>query len=250
LVPLSSFAQVGISPTPLSINHQGQLPATTLSFNLAPGVALGQAVAAINAAERQIGVPATVHASFQGTAQAFGASLSSEPWLILAALFTVYCVLGILYESLVHPITIISTLPSAALGALIALYVLKVEFSIIALIGVILLLGIVKKNAIMMIDFALEAERKEGLDPKTAIHRAALLRFRPILMTTLAALFGALPMAIGLGAGSELRRPLGISIVGGLCVSQILNLFSTPVIYLYLDRLRRDRAALYRSVEA
>jgi multidrug efflux pump subunit AcrB len=250
LVPLSSIAHFGISPTPLSINHQGQLPATTLSFNLAPGVALGQAVTAINGAERRIGLPATVHASFQGTAQAFGASLGSEPWLILAALFTVYCVLGILYESLVHPITIISTLPSAALGALIALYVLKVEFSIIALIGVILLLGIVKKNAIMMIDFALEAERTEGLDPKTAIHRAALLRFRPILMTTLAALFGALPMAIGLGAGSELRRPLGISIVGGLCVSQILNLFSTPVIYLYLDRLRRDRSALYRSVEA
>jgi hydrophobe/amphiphile efflux-1 (HAE1) family protein len=240
LVPLSSIAQFGISPTPLSINHQGQLPATTLSFNLAPGIALGQAVTAIRAAERQIGLPATVHASFQGTAQAFGASLSSEPWLILAALFTVYVVLGILYESLIHPITIISTLPSAALGALIALIVLHVEFSIIALIGVVLLLGIVKKNAIMMIDFALEAERNEGLDPKQAIHRAALLRFRPILMTTLAALFGALPMAIGLGAGSELRRPLGISIVGGLCVSQILNLFSTPVIYLYLDRLRRQ----------
>jgi multidrug efflux pump len=250
IVPLSSIARFSISPTPLSINHQGQLPATTLSFNLAPNVALGQAVRAINAAERQIGLPATVHASFQGTAQAFGASLSTEPWLILAALFTVYCVLGILYESLIHPITIISTLPSAALGALIALIVLRVEFSIIALIGVILLLGIVKKNAIMMIDFALEAERTEGLDPKAAIHKAALLRFRPILMTTLAALFGALPMAIGLGAGSELRRPLGISIVGGLCVSQILNLFSTPVIYLYLDRLRRDRAVVYRSVEA
>ncbi|HXT99375.1 MAG TPA: efflux RND transporter permease subunit, partial [Polyangia bacterium] len=239
LVPLSSMARFDISPSPLSINHQGQLPATTLSFNLAPGVALGQAVTAIRASERQIGLPATIHASFQGTAQAFGASLSSEPWLILAALFTVYVVLGILYESLIHPITIISTLPSAALGALIAIYVLRVEFSIIALIGVILLLGIVKKNAIMMIDFALEAERVEGLDPKAAIHRAALLRFRPILMTTLAALFGVLPMAVGLGAGSELRRPLGISIVGGLCVSQILNLFSTPVIYLYLDKLRR-----------
>jgi len=250
LVPLSSFAKFGISPTPLSINHQGQLPATTLSFNLAPGIALGQAVTAIRGAERQIGLPATVHASFQGTAQAFGASLSSEPWLILAALFTVYVVLGILYESLIHPITIISTLPSAALGALIALIVLHVEFSIIALIGVILLLGIVKKNAIMMIDFALEAERVEGLDPKQAIHRAALLRFRPILMTTLAALFGALPMAIGLGAGSELRRPLGISIVGGLCVSQILNLFSTPVIYLYLDRLRRQPTRLPASVPA
>jgi multidrug efflux pump subunit AcrB len=240
LVPLSSLAKFSISPTPLSINHQGQLPATTLSFNLAPGTALGQAVTAINAAERTIGLPPTVHASFTGTAQAFGASLASEPWLILAALFTVYVVLGILYESLIHPITIISTLPSAALGALIALLLLKVDFSIIALIGVVLLLGIVKKNAIMMIDFALHAERNEGLDPKTAIHKACLLRFRPILMTTLAALFGALPMAIGLGAGSELRRPLGISIVGGLCVSQILNLFSTPVIYLYLDRLRRE----------
>jgi hydrophobe/amphiphile efflux-1 (HAE1) family protein len=240
LIPLSSIAKFAISPTPLSINHQGQLPATTLSFNLAPGVALGQAVTSINAAERTIGLPPTVHASFQGTAQAFGASLASEPLLITAALFTVYVVLGILYESLIHPITIISTLPSAALGALIALILLKFDFSIIALIGVILLLGIVKKNAIMMIDFALHAERNEGLDPKAAIHKACLLRFRPILMTTMAALFGALPMAIGLGAGSELRRPLGISIVGGLCVSQILNLFSTPVIYLYLDRLRRE----------
>src|SRR4029079_18870984 len=205
-----------------SINHQGQLPATTLSFNLAPGIALGQAVTAIRGAERQIGLPRPVPASFQGTAQAFGASLSSEPWLILAALFTVYVVLGILYESLIHPITIISTLPSAALGALIALLVLHVEFSIIALIGVILLLGIVKKNAIMMIDFALEAERAEGLDPKTAIHRACLLRFRPILMTTCAALFGAVPLAIGFGAGSELRRPLGVAIVGGLAASQLL----------------------------
>jgi hydrophobe/amphiphile efflux-1 (HAE1) family protein len=240
LVPLSSIARFSISPTPLSINHQSQLPATTLSFNLAPGVALGQAVVAIKAAERQMGLPATVRASFTGTAQAFGDSLASEPWLIAAALFAVYIVLGILYESLVHPITIISTLPSAALGALIALMLFKLDFSIIALIGVILLLGIVKKNAIMMIDFALHAERSEGLEPKAAIHRACLLRFRPILMTTLAALFGALPMAIGLGAGSELRRPLGISIVGGLCVSQILNLFSTPVIYLYLDRLRRE----------
>jgi hydrophobe/amphiphile efflux-1 (HAE1) family protein len=247
LIPLPSIAQVTERPTPLAVTHQGQFPATTLSFNLAPGAALGDAVKAIDAAENQIGLPSGIHASFQGTAQAFGDSLKSEPWLIAAALFTVYIVLGMLYESLVHPITILSTLPSAALGALIALMVLHFDFSIIALIGVILLLGIVKKNAIMMIDFALEAERKEGLDPKEAIHRACLLRFRPILMTTLAALFGAVPLALGLGAGSELRRPLGITIVGGLCVSQLLNLFSTPVIYLYLDRLRRDSAVKYQT---
>jgi multidrug efflux pump len=250
LTPLPTIARFQIRPTALAVTHQGQFPATTLSFNLAPNAALGQAVKAIDAAERQIGLPAGVHASFQGTAQAFSASLASEPWLIAAALFAVYVVLGILYESLVHPITILSTLPSAALGALIALIVFRFDFSIIALIGVVLLLGIVKKNAIMMIDFALEAERAEGLDPKTAIHRAALLRFRPILMTTLSALFGALPLAIGLGAGSELRRPLGISIVGGLCVSQLLNLFSTPVIYLYLDRLRRDRVQERRVAAA
>jgi hydrophobe/amphiphile efflux-1 (HAE1) family protein len=250
LVPLPSIARLTERPTPLAITHQGQFPATTLSFNLAPGAALGDAVKAIDAAERQIGLPSGIHASFQGTAQAFGASLSSEPWLIAAALFTVYIVLGMLYESLIHPITILSTLPSAALGALIALIVFRFDFSIIALIGVILLLGIVKKNAIMMIDFALEAERHEGLDPKTAIHRACLLRFRPILMTTLAALFGAVPLAVGFGAGSELRRPLGITIVGGLCVSQLLNLFSTPVIYLYLDRLRRDNAVEHQAATA
>jgi hydrophobic/amphiphilic exporter-1 (mainly G- bacteria), HAE1 family len=250
LVPLPSIARLSEIATPLAVTHQGQFPATTLSFNLAPGAALGDAVKAIDAAERQIGLPSGIHASFQGTAQAFGASLASEPWLIAAALFTVYIVLGILYESLIHPITILSTLPSAALGALIALMVLHFDFSIIALIGVILLLGIVKKNAIMMIDFALEAERKEKLDPKEAIHRACLLRFRPILMTTLAALFGAVPLALGLGAGSELRRPLGITIVGGLCVSQLLNLFSTPVIYLYLDRLRRDNAVEHQSAAA
>ena len=247
LVPLPSIAKVSATPTPLAVTHQGQFPATTLSFNLAPNAALGDAVKAVDAATRQIGLPSGVHASFQGTAQAFGASLSSEPWLIAAALFVVYVVLGMLYESLVHPITILSTLPSAALGALVALFVFRTDFSIIALIGVVLLLGIVKKNAIMMIDFALEAERREGLEPAEAIRRACLLRFRPILMTTLAALFGAVPLAIGFGAGSELRQPLGITIVGGLCVSQLMNLFSTPVIYLYLDRLRRDRAVEHQT---
>jgi hydrophobe/amphiphile efflux-1 (HAE1) family protein len=241
LVPLRSIARFEIGNVPLAINHQGQFPAITLSFNLAPGVALGEAIAAVHRAERDIAMPASLRASFSGTAQVFGSSLASEPLLIAAALFTVYVVLGILYESLVHPITILSTLPSAALGALLALLLFRLDLSIIALIGIILLLGIVKKNAIMMIDFALEAERNENLDPREAIHRACLLRFRPILMTTLAAVFGAVPLALGLGAGSELRRPLGISIVGGLCVSQMLNLFTTPVIYLALDRLRLSR---------
>jgi multidrug efflux pump subunit AcrB len=243
MVPLSQIAHFSAGPAPLSITHQGQFPATTISFNLAPDKSLGQAVQSINAALREIGMPANIHAGFKGTAQAFTASLASEPLLILMALFVVYVVLGILYESLIHPLTILSTLPSAALGALIALYIFKLDFSIIALIGVVLLLGIVKKNAIMMIDFALEAERAENLDPKEAIRRACLMRFRPILMTTMAALFGAVPLAIGLGAGSELRRPLGVSIVGGLCLSQLLNLFTTPVIYLTLDRLRVRRHA-------
>ncbi|HEV8434169.1 MAG TPA: multidrug efflux RND transporter permease subunit [Thermoanaerobaculia bacterium] len=237
-VPLSAFAHFGIDQTPLSIPHQGQFPAVTISFNLAPGVSLGEATNAIEALERQMQMPSSIHPGFQGTAQAFQASLKSEPLLILAALLAVYIVLGILYESLVHPITILSTLPSAGVGALIALLLTNTEFTIIAMIGIVLLIGIVKKNAIMMIDFALEAERKEGKSPRDAIREACLLRFRPIMMTTMAALFGGLPLALVGGVGSELRRPLGIAIVGGLIVSQMLTLFTTPVTYLYLDRLR------------
>jgi multidrug efflux pump len=237
-VPLRSITRRSVSTTPLSINHQGQFPSITLSFNLAPGAALGQAVEAIHRAELSIGMPPSIHASFQGTAQAFTASLASQPFLIGAALLTVYIVLGVLYESYVHPITILSTLPSAGVGALLALIVFRTEFSVMALIAIILLIGIVKKNAIMMIDFALETERDRGLSPEAAIREACLLRFRPIMMTTVAALLGALPLAFGGAIGSELRRPLGISIVGGLLVSQMLTLFTTPVIYLALDRFR------------
>ncbi len=240
LVPLSAVTTYKPSPTSLSINHQGQFPAITISFNLALNAALGDAVDAIDKAMAEIHVPATLHAGFQGTAQAFGASLKSEPLLVLLALIAVYIVLGILYESLIHPITILSTLPSAGVGALLALLITKTDFSIIALIGIILLMGIVKKNAIMMIDFAIEVER-EGKSPVDAIREAALLRFRPIMMTTMAALFGSLPLALGSGTGSELRQPLGIAIVGGLIISQMLTLFTTPVVYLYMDRLTRRR---------
>jgi multidrug efflux pump subunit AcrB len=226
---------------PLAVNHQGQFPAVTFSFNLAPGVALSDAVKAIDQAEQSIGMPATIHGSFAGTAQAFQTSLASEPFLIAAALLAVYIVLGILYESYIHPITILSTLPSAGVGAVLALLLTHMDLSLIALIGIILLIGIVKKNAIMMIDFALAAERGEGKSSRDAIFQACMLRFRPIMMTTMAALLGALPLALGTGTGSELRRPLGISIIGGLLVSQMLTLFTTPVVYLYLDRLQQIR---------
>jgi hydrophobe/amphiphile efflux-1 (HAE1) family protein len=245
-VPLSAFARFGSKVDALSVNHQGQFPAVTLSFNLAPGVALGQAVDKIHALMAQLRVPQTLDSSFQGTAQAFQASLSSTPLLVAAAILVVYIVLGMLYESYIHPITILSALPSAGVGALLALMLLHYDLSVIAMIGIILLIGIVKKNAIMMIDFALQAERIEGKSAREAIHQACLLRFRPIMMTTFAALFGALPIAFGQGAGSELRRPLGIAIVGGLLVSQWLTLYTTPIIYLYLERLSRWLGRAYR----
>jgi len=238
-VPLSAFTHIETSSAPITVSHQGQFPVVTLSFNLAPDTSLGDAVNAVNRVKSEIGMPASVQAAFQGTAEAFQASLANEPILILAALVTVYIVLGVLYESYIHPITILSTLPSAGVGALLSLSLFREDFSVISLIGIILLIGIVKKNGIMMIDFALDAERKEGMQPVDAIYQACLLRFRPIMMTTMAALLGAVPLAFGGGVGAELRRPLGITMIGGLIFSQALTLYTTPVIYLYFDRLAR-----------
>jgi multidrug efflux pump len=238
-VPLSAVTHYEMQRIPLTVPHQSQLPAATLSFNLTLGASLGDATQQIEQARVDIGMPSNIHGGFQGTAQAFQASLASEPWLILMAVTTVYIVLGMLYESFIHPLTILSTLPAGGVGAIVALLLFKVDLSVIAMIGIILLIGIVIKNAIIMIDFALVAEREHGKSPKEAIYEACLLRFRPIMMTTMAALLGGMPLALGRGTGSELRRPLGITIVGGLIVSQCMTLFTTPVVYLFFDRLGR-----------
>jgi multidrug efflux pump len=238
MIPLSSVARFAPGQTSLVVNHQGGLVANTISFNLATGASLSAAITTIEETMHRIGVPTTVRGSFQGAAKIFQESLSSEPYLVLAAFATIYISLGMLYESFVHPLTILSTLPSAGVGAVLALMLFHTQFDIIGMIGVILLIGIVKKNAIMMIDFALDAERKRALSPADAIYEACLLRFRPIMMTTMASLLGAVPLIIGMGEGSEFRRPLGITIIGGLVLSQILTLYTTPVVYLYLDRFQ------------
>jgi multidrug efflux pump len=251
MVPLSSFTHWNPTNTSLSVNHQGQFVATTVSFNLPPGASLSTSSRAVENALLKIGVPSSIHGSFQGTARVFQSSLANQPFLILAALMTVYLVLGMLYESLIHPLTIISTLPSAGGGALLALLATGTDFTIIAFIGVILLIGIVKKNAILMIDFAITERRQSAASAEDAIYRACVLRFRPILMTTMAALFGAVPLALGHGDGAEMRQPLGIAIVGGLIVSQVLTLYTTPVVYLYMEQLsewNRNRRRIHSVV--